>query len=181
MGLRCSWDLFAGVQGCGYCSTAISMVDSLWQSNMALYGGALYVDEGCSLTVHNTTFSSNYAQVPRPVRHCMDAWWQHLESLLQKLHTTASAALLPDALCWETSEVTAALTLDTLMHMTVHAGKWRRDHCRRWRQCDLRPVYVPRQRGAAVRRGRSYPRTRRYPQWNVLRRISIAADTSCDR
>ena len=41
------------------------MVDSLWLSNTAQYGGALYADEGCSLTVHNTTFASNYAQVPR--------------------------------------------------------------------------------------------------------------------
>ena len=58
--------LLAGVQGSGYCSTAISMIDSLWLSNTAQYGGALYADEGCSLTVHNTTFGNNYAQVPRP-------------------------------------------------------------------------------------------------------------------
>jgi predicted outer membrane repeat protein len=41
------------------------MVDSLWLSNVAQYGGALYADEGCSLSVHNTTFGSNYAQVSR--------------------------------------------------------------------------------------------------------------------
>ena len=51
------------MKGSGFCSTSLSMVDSLWVSNTAQYGGSLYAVQGCDLTVYNTTFARNYAQV----------------------------------------------------------------------------------------------------------------------
>ena len=39
------------------------MAGCQWSNNTAEYGGAIYATQGCDLTVFNTTFESNYAQV----------------------------------------------------------------------------------------------------------------------
>ena len=69
------WLCSAGVEGSGFCSTSLRMVDSLWLSNTAQYGGALYAAQGCNLAVHNTTFASNYAQVRRAPPAGMTRRW----------------------------------------------------------------------------------------------------------
>ena len=67
----------AGTKGCGYCASTIRMTNTTWRGNNAQQGGAIYAIEGCRLTIADTTFEGNHAQViprclPCPVKACRD-------------------------------------------------------------------------------------------------------------